>query len=85
MPVITAKVPLAGGATSGWSATDNLTQIVVGVEGNNYQIEYNLGSTLTYQAIPAENGNPQTIIIAKANQVRVKNLGTSSLNYEVFS
>ena len=83
MAVITAKTAVLAGATSAWSATDGVSNIVVGVEGKGYTVEYDLGSTLIYGISATGGASRQAIVVAKANQVRVR-AGVEAVEYEVF-
>ncbi len=84
MPVITAKTAVVAGGTSAWSATDNESSILVGVEGKGYTVEYDLGSDLIYGISAGAGSSRQGIVVAKAFQVRVR-AGASDISYEVFA
>lgn len=84
MPILTPKTTVIAGDTSPWTDTDGVANIAVGVKGARYSIELNLGSDIVYKHGGADQHN-EPVIVAKANQVRVVNRGTDSLDYEVFT
>lgn len=83
MAVIQAKTEVLAGAVGNWIDTDGTSNIVVGVEGAGYTVEYNLGSDLIYGISAAGGGSRKALIVAKAAQVRVVS-GKEDVNYEVF-
>ena len=76
-----ALVQVAGGATSNWVDTSGSTNIVVGVKGSSYQIQFHLGTDT--HIFPAGKPSSGSTVIAKAAFIRVVNTGTSALNFEV--
>ena len=84
MPVITTKTTVAAGNTSAWSDTDGLNNIAVGVSGNDYHVEFNMGSDIIYTNAGKDHAN-EVIVVAKANQIRVVNRGDEDLDFEVFA
>ena len=83
MAIITGKTAVTAGNASAWSSTDGVSNILVGVNGADYTIEYNLGSDLIYGIKYTSGATNQAIVVAKANQVRVR-AGIEDVNFEVF-
>ena len=84
MPILGAKTNVAGGATSAWVDTDGSLSIIVGVEGKNFTVEYNLGSDIVYAAGPDGQISSKAVSVSRANEVRVVNRGSDDLDFEVF-
>jgi len=89
MTAITAKTALAAGVTSAWSDTDGYTNIIIGADSGTFSVEFRLGaaSDIYYQAVVNDEaeGRPNSVVVAKAYQVRVLNEGNETINYEVFA
>jgi len=84
MPVLLAKATVASGATSAWVGTDGTSNIIVGVSGEDYSVEFDLGSDLVYQTAGTSTNQKQAILVTKANQVRVQNKSADDIEFEVF-
>ena len=66
---------------SDWVDTAGITNIVVGVKGGSYNIEFHLGTVdAVYPAGKPAGGTTQ---IVKAAAVRVVNTGSNALGFEV--
>jgi len=76
-----ALVTVAGNDESLWIDTSGSTNIVVGVKGSSYQIQFHLGTDT--HIFPAGKPSSGSTVIAKAAFIRVVNTGTSALNFEV--
>ena len=84
MPVLQGPTTVAGNSISTWVSTDGETNIAVGVQNSkDARIEYNFGSAQIYGVDPS-NMTRDGAIVAKANEIRVRNTGTLEISFEVF-
>lgn len=85
MPVIQGPIEVAGNSESAWVSTDGETNIIVGVKGPNYRVQYHLGSESSVYAADESLASSDGVLIAKAAAVRVVAKKSNSVKFEVFA
>ena len=81
MPILGTGVIVPGGAPV-TVTTEGNAGISVGVRGAKHRVHYKLGGTNIYQfGVGNEQSN---LILEKASEVTINNLGNSDISYDVY-
>lgn len=85
MPVIQGPTEVPGNSESAWVDTDGQSNIIVGVKGVDYWVQFHLGNTDYVYASDSVLASDSGVLIAKAAAVRVVSRRDESVFFEVFA